>query len=108
MPLYEDLVARALAAQRRAQSLQESPERVQALAAVLREAEEGRVLLLRCAWCGRLRVGDEWLLLETIGSDQTSIAEDLVRRSTHGICPGCLEQVNADVAAHRDRGGRTG
>ena len=101
MALYEDLVTRALAAQERAESLTVDAVRVSRLSRALREARTGKAMLLRCAWCERLQVGGEWLQLDAIGSGQTRIAEDLVRQSTHGICPDCFGRVSRDVAAHR-------
>jgi hypothetical protein len=101
VPLYEDLVARALAAQVRARSLTADAARVSSLARVLREARAGKTMLLHCAWCGRLEVGDEWLRLGAIGSGQTRIAEQLVRQSTHGICPDCFGHVSGEAEAHR-------
>lgn len=101
MPEYEDLVARALAAQERARSLTVDAARVSSLARILREAGAGSTMLVHCAWCGRLEVGDEWLGLSAIGSGQTRIAERIVRRSTHGICPDCFERVSREAAASR-------
>ena len=99
--LYEDLVTRALGAQGRARALSVDAARVTELARVLREARGGEKLLLRCAWCGKLQIGDEWLRLEAIGSGQMRIAEELVRRSTHGICPECYDRVSREAAAER-------
>jgi hypothetical protein len=99
--MYEDLVTRALAAQERARSLAVDAARVSRLARVLREARSGRTMLVHCAWCGRLEIGDEWLKLEAIGTGQTRIAEQLVQQSTHGICPDCFERVSGDAEAHR-------
>jgi hypothetical protein len=104
VPLYEDLVERTLAAQEQARSLTVDAGRVARLSQALREARAGGTLLLHCAWCGRLEVGDEWLRLEAIGTGQTRIAEQLVRRSTHGICPDCFERVSGEVEAHRAYG----
>lgn len=101
MALYEDLVTRALAAQERARSVTVDAARVSRLSRALREARTGKAMLLRCAWCERLEVGGEWLRLDAIGSGQTRIAEDLVRQSTHGICPDCFGRVSRGVAAHR-------
>ena len=101
MGLYEDLVARTLAAQKRAHSLTLDAARVATLGRVLREARAEGTLLLHCAWCGRLEVGDEWLRLEAIGSGQTRIAEQLIRHSTHGICPECFERVAQEAEAKR-------
>lgn len=99
--VYEDLVARALAAQKRASFLSHDAARVAKLARVLREARAGGTLLLHCAWCGRLEVGGEWLRLEAIGTGQTRIAEQLVRHSTHGICADCFERVTHEAEAQR-------
>jgi hypothetical protein len=99
--LYEDLVTRAIGAQERARALSVDAARVSELARVLREVRAGGNLLLRCAWCGKLEIGDEWLFLEAIGSGQMRIAEELVRRSTHGICPECYERVSREAAAER-------
>jgi hypothetical protein len=104
VPEYEDLVTRALAAQERARSLTVDAVRVSRLARILREAGARSTMLVHCAWCGRLEVGDEWLELDAIGSGQTRIAEQLVRRSTHGICPDCFERVSRDADANRDGG----
>ena len=101
MALYEDLVARALIAQEQARSLTVEAARVSRLARIVREARAGGAMLLRCAWCERLRVGDEWLRLDAIGSGQTRIAEQVVQRSTHGICPDCFARVTGDAEAHR-------
>jgi hypothetical protein len=101
VPEYEDLVARALAAQERARSLTVDAARVSSLARILREAGAGGTMLVHCAWCRRLQVGEEWLGLEAIGTGQTRIAEQLVRRSTHGICPDCFDRVAGEAAANR-------
>jgi hypothetical protein len=58
-------------------------------------------VLLRCAWCERLEVGGELLRLEAIESGHTRITEELVQRSTYGICPDCFGRVTRDVEAHR-------
>ena len=99
--MYEDLVTRALGAQERARALTADAARVTQLARILREARAGGQLLLHCAWCQTLQVGDEWLRLDAIGNGQTRIAEQLVRQSTHGICPGCYERVRREAEAKR-------
>ena len=76
--MYEDLVKRALGAQERARALTADAARVTQLARTLREARAGGELLLHCAWCEKLQVGDEWLRLDAIGNGQTRIAEHLV------------------------------
>ena len=99
--MYEDLVTRALGAQQRARALSADAARVTQLARILREARAGGQLLLHCAWCQKLQVGDEWLRLDAIGSGQTRIAEQLVRQSTHGICPECYDRVSWEAVAKR-------
>lgn len=101
MALYEDLVARAVAAQERSRSLSVEAARVSTLSRILREARAGKTMLRHCAWCGRLEVDGEWFWLDAVGSGQTRITEDLVRRSTHGICPDCFGRVTSDAEAHR-------
>jgi hypothetical protein len=90
VPLYEDLVRRAVAAQERAASTNADSQRIRDLAATLRDAQAGRTLLRRCAWCDRFQVGDAWLHLEAIGGGQQQITASLRERATHGICPDCF------------------
>jgi hypothetical protein len=105
VPEYQDLVARALEAQERARSVTLDAARVSRLAQILREAGSGSTMLVHCAWCRRLQIGDEWLELTAVGSGQTRIAERLVRRSTHGICPDCFERVCREAEASRAESG---
>lgn len=99
--LYEELVARALGAREQARSLSVDAARVIQLSRLLREARAGGTLLLRCAWCEKLQVGAEWLRLDAVGGDQTRIAEQLVRISSHGICPECFDRVRSEADAKR-------
>jgi hypothetical protein len=99
--LDEELVARALGAREQARSLSVDAARVIQLSRLLREARAGGTLLLRCAWCEKLQVGAEWLRLDAVGSDQTRIAEQLVRISSHGICPECFDRVRSEADAKR-------
>jgi hypothetical protein len=105
VPQYEDLVRRAVAAGRRARSLRTESRRISELAQTLRDANEGRVVLVRCAWCERLQVGEEWLRLEAIGGGQQWIASSLRDQATHGICPRCYEREQS--AAERARARQT-
>jgi hypothetical protein len=46
---------------------------------------QDQVLLLRCAWCERIKSGDTWIA-------STEVPVDEVREDTpltHGICPDC-------------------
>jgi hypothetical protein len=92
MPLYEDLVRRAFAAREDSQTLAHSIERVRNLSQLLRDARDGRVMLVRCAWCGSFQVADEWLHLDAIGEGQVAVADELLDRASHGICPPCLDR----------------
>jgi hypothetical protein len=42
----------------------------------------GTGLIGRCAWCGRYRVGDRWLVVEPK-------PQDLENKTSHGICEDC-------------------
>ena len=99
--LYEELVARVLGAREQARSLSIDAARVTQLSRLLREARADGTLLLRCAWCGKLQVGAEWLRLDATGSGETRIAEQLVRISSHGICPECFDRVRSEADAKR-------
>jgi hypothetical protein len=90
LPEYDDLVRRALAAQERAAELAPGTRQIRHLSHLLREASAGRVLLVRCAWCERLKVDDEWLRLTAVGSGQQRITASLRSGASHGICPDCL------------------
>lgn len=91
MPLYEDLVRRAVEAQERASVLVRDSGRLAGLAQALRDAYAGRSMLVRCAWCESLQIGDEWLRLEAIGEGQQRITERVRVTASHGICPTCFE-----------------
>lgn len=55
------------------------------------DARGGDVVLVRCAWCDRIRVApDEW-----IDADDAVVGHALLDRASHGICPACLARVNA-------------
>jgi hypothetical protein len=96
MPLYEELVRRALAAREKADAAHEDSRRVRALARLLREAHAGKTLLVHCAWCDKLRVRDEWLDVSAVGGGSLRIARSLIRRSSHGICPDCFQRVSEE------------
>ena len=44
-------------------------------------------LIVMCAWCRRVRFGQEWLSVEHFLERQHQL------RTTHGICEGCAESV---------------
>lgn len=92
MPLYEDLVRRALEVKARSEGLVLDAQRVVDLSMKLRAARAGEVSIVRCAWCGRFKVGEEWLHLEAIGRGQQHIQVTLMERATNGICPDCFDE----------------
>lgn len=102
--IYEELLRRAIAASDRAQGLQVDARRITALAQLLREAGRGERLILRCAWCGRFKIGDEWLHLDAVGGGEQSITASLVAAASHGICPRCFDKERAAAAAARQTG----
>lgn len=91
MPRYEELIRRALATRERADDAREHSRRVRKLAQLLRDAHAGRLLLVRCAWCEKLQIDKEWLRLADVGAD-LEIAESVIRRASHGICPELLRE----------------
>jgi predicted RNA-binding Zn-ribbon protein involved in translation (DUF1610 family) len=101
LPLYEDLVRRALEARARAFELQRDSRLLIDLTETLRQASTGNVSLRRCSWCGRFEIAGEWLHLEAVGEGQQRIASSLLERATHGICPGCQERELGRSAAGR-------
>jgi hypothetical protein len=103
VPEYEDLVRRAPEVRAQATALKADSRRIRELAALLRDAEAGKRLLLHCAWCDRLDVGGEWLHLEAVGSGQVRIHAAVVERATHGICPECLERVQREAEIKRSQ-----
>jgi hypothetical protein len=99
MPLYLDLVRRAVAA--RTGPRERGARRIEQLAQILRDAEAGKVSIRRCAWCERFQVGREWLHLDAIGSGEQTISAHLLERATHGICPECFKKELKRSAAGR-------
>ena len=95
MPLYEDLVRRAVEASARSASLHRDSRLICDLAQILRAAHNGEISIRRCAWCERLGVGGEWLHLEAIGEGQQRITSSLMERATNGICEQCLAEQRA-------------
>jgi hypothetical protein len=59
MPLYEDLVRRAVDASAHSGSLHRDSRLIRDLAQILRDAHNGEVSIRRCSWCGRFDVGRE-------------------------------------------------
>lgn len=101
MPLYEDLVRRALEAKQQAKGLQPATRRLVALSQILRDARAGKAMVVRCAWCDGFQLGYEWLHLEAIEPGQQLITEEVRAKASHGICPSCLEAVTQRAEEQR-------
>lgn len=56
---------------------------------VLAGSAECRVLSARCAWCGRYRVDDKWVVAPHRSVPLTA------KDSTHGICDDCIADLRA-------------
>jgi hypothetical protein len=57
-------------------------------------------LPLRCAWCGRIRIGRRWAAPEDFLDGDLPVR--IRERATHGICDDCFERENAAAAAARE------
>ena len=86
----QEAIAQATSEHRRASELTTF---VQALRAT-RPAE-----LVRCAWCGRVAAGKEWLDPSPLLGG--NFRERLRDNASHGICPECFEQVSTEAEQER-------
>ncbi len=82
----EDVEAALL---RRVEEAVEHAQEVVEGSAVLPGSAEHRALSARCAWCGRYRVDDKWVVAPP-GSVSLK-----ARDSTHGICDDCIADLRA-------------
>jgi hypothetical protein len=101
----ENVTGWAVVARKRAARLQTESRRLRGLSQALRAARAGRLALTRCAWCGRVKIDEEWLQLAAIGAGQINATSSLRLRATHGICPPCFEREQSE--AERARAART-
>lgn len=88
----EELKLRAVRAREHAARVQIDSRRLRALTQAVRGARRGCMSLVRCAWCGSLKLEEEWLELAAIGAGRQQVGPSLRRRATHGICPPCFER----------------
>ena len=100
----EDVTGWALLARKQAVKLQTDSRRLRSLSQAFRAARAGSVALTRCAWCGRLKIEEEWLQLAAIGMGRQQVSPSLRRRATHGICPPCFEHEQDKVDRARAAG----
>jgi hypothetical protein len=65
-----------------------------------RQSRDRSALVTHCAWCERLRLGEEWADPEDVpGFLRTALGD----RRTHGICPSCLAAVQASAPLRRSQ-----
>lgn len=98
--MYEDLARRLRDASKRSERLHLEAERLVDLSARIRSARRGEVSIVRCAWCERFKLGEEWLPLEAIGQGQQHVEAVLLGQATHGICPGCFRELQAETGIY--------
>jgi len=63
------------------------------LAAAREVASRPERMLRRCAWCGRIRLGGQWLSADEAPEFVRGLLDD---RTTHGICRSCMRRLEAD------------
>jgi hypothetical protein len=95
VPEFAALIERAVLAAERSDSLAVDSTRLRSLSRQLRSAWAGDALLVRCAWCKRFKIGQEWLHLDAVGTREHQIANRLLLNASHGICPTCFEKQTA-------------
>jgi hypothetical protein len=54
------------------------------------ETTSGSAILVRCAWCERVKVGDEWVSAEV---QAMRLSRDDIEHHSHGICPDCFAKL---------------
>jgi hypothetical protein len=71
--------------------------RSESLLAVRVLGRKHECLAKRCAWCGRLDLGDHWTPPDDVPAFLPRAARN---RVTHGICPDCLARLERDGQTH--------
>ena len=56
----------------------------------LNEITSSHELLVRCAWCERIKRGDEWVDAEV---QAMRLTPDAPEHHSHGICPDCFAKL---------------
>src|SRR5262249_55057547 len=95
--VHQELLRRAVEGAGRAEQALEQARheharssQLEAFVRALRKSEPGE--LVRCAWCGRVRAGAEWIDPSPLLGG--NLRERLRRNASHGICPECFERVS--------------
>jgi len=57
----------------------------------LNESTSASELLIRCAWCERIKTGDEWADVAEVQAMR--LTRDPAERHSHGICPDCFAKL---------------
>jgi hypothetical protein len=57
----------------------------------LNEITSSHELFVRCAWCERIKKGDEWVNVAEVQAMR--LTRDALERHSHGICPDCFTKL---------------
>jgi hypothetical protein len=57
----------------------------------LNEITSAHELLVRCAWCERIKTGDEWVDVAEVQAMR--LTPDAPEHHSHGICPDCFAKL---------------
>ena len=85
--------ALAARARRAAAEAERIVARSQVIMAARRATHDPSAMVKRCAWCGRVMIGREWVAAEHMPKFVARALED---HTTHGICDGCLHRLERD------------
>ena len=61
------------------------------------DAPRSEELVVVCSWCKRVKVNDHWLEVEDAVKLLGLFNAARMPRISHGICPHCFEQINANL-----------
>jgi hypothetical protein len=88
--LFGALLGRLRDAKARSETLVARSKVLASARALVRDPEK---MLRRCAWCGRLQLGGQWVSEEEAPEFVKRLLDD---RATHGICRSCLSRLEAE------------
>jgi hypothetical protein len=90
--VHRQLVKRVREAVEKADATSRRAGELRAFITALRATEPGE--LVRCAWCGSVRAGELWLDPSSLLGG--NLRERLRLNASHGICPACFAQLEAE------------
>jgi hypothetical protein len=75
---------------------QRAVARSEMLVTARRLARDPSSMVRRCAWCGRMQLGHDW-----ISADEAPafLGSELDHRTSHGICERCIRKLEQDGAS---------